>query len=217
MYPERVTEQVRFFEQLDRSYGVIFSDAQYIGPNGNKLGGHFGNPNPKVTLTEVPSGEIYQELLGMYFLPTPTMMIRREVLEDLNGYDDSLAYEDFDFWVRSSRKYKYQYQDQVLSRIRRVPGSMSHGQYRKENNQIRSTYEVCRKALRLNQTEEENEALIRRLRYEFRQSLIWGHIKEAELFYSLHKEIAPPGLILRALNLGGPVLASLGIHHILNR
>jgi len=39
MYLERVTEQVRFFEQLDQSYGVIFSDAEYIGPNGHKLGG----------------------------------------------------------------------------------------------------------------------------------------------------------------------------------
>lgn len=217
LFPERVASQVDMLEHLDQTYGVIFSDAIYLDANGRKLSGHFHGPNPKVSLAKIPSGEIYKELVGMYFIPSPTMMIRRKVLEDLNGYDEELAYEDFDFWVRSSRKYKYQYQDQILTGIRRIRGSMSDNQYREEDHQLKSTYRVCQKIRGLNRTKDEDEALARRLKYEFRHSLIYGQLRESRLFYSLYKEVASTGLTWRIMNLAGPLLASLGIHRLLKR
>lgn len=217
LFPQRVASQVNLFQQLDPAYGVIFSDAVYIGPDSKKLCGHFHGPNPKVTLARIPSGEIYKELLGMYFVPSPTMMIRRQVMDDLNGYDEELAYEDFDFWIRSSRKYKYQYQDQILTGIRRISGSMSQTQYREADDQLMTTYKVCRKAQQLNQTKEEDEALVKRLKYEFIHSLIWGQLKESRLFYSLYQEVTSPGLFWRIMNFAGPLVASLGIHRLQSR
>ncbi|MBK7653703.1 MAG: hypothetical protein IPJ20_27470 [Flammeovirgaceae bacterium] len=36
-------------------------------------------------------------MIDRYFICSPTMMFRRSVIEQLNGYDESLAFEDFDF------------------------------------------------------------------------------------------------------------------------
>ena len=37
------------------------------------------------------------------------MMMRKSVFDALGGYDESLSYEDFDFWVRAARKFKFAY------------------------------------------------------------------------------------------------------------
>ncbi len=216
LLPERIATQVRFFQRLDPTYGVIFSDAIYIGDDGNELGGHFHGPNQRVNLSVVPTGDIYKEVLGMYFIPTPTMMISRRVLEDLDGYDEELAYEDFDFWVRSSRKYKYQYQDKILTKIRKTHGSMSQIQ-NLQAEQFRSTYRVCQKARFLNQTDEEDEALIQRLKYEFRHGLICGHWKESKLFYSLISEVTSLGFLWKFLYLVGPLVAAMKMNRLLRR
>ncbi|MDP4680807.1 MAG: hypothetical protein NWS46_10620, partial [Cyclobacteriaceae bacterium] len=67
------------------------------------------------------------------------------VLLELNGYDEKLAYEDFDFWIRSSRKWQYQYQSEILTKIRKTVGSLSSRVYSKNDKQLHSTYLVCKK------------------------------------------------------------------------
>ena len=44
-------------------------------------------------------GDVFAAILRRYFICAPTMMIKREVLDRLGGYDENLAKEDFDFWV----------------------------------------------------------------------------------------------------------------------
>ncbi len=90
------------------------------------------------------------------------MMSRRAVYEALGGYDESLSYEDFDFWVRSARAYRYFFLDEVLTLKRRVAGSHSTQFYnRRHNPHLASTLEVCRKAYQLNRTPVAHPALAR--------------------------------------------------------
>jgi hypothetical protein len=108
------------------------------------------------------------------------------VLDDLQGYDESLAYEDFDFWVRSSRHYQYLYSNQVMVKKRKVFNSLSSRQYRFGSAQLRSTYKVCEKASKLNQSPAEERALDKRIRYELRNALLTGNLKLAVDFLSLY-------------------------------
>jgi glycosyltransferase involved in cell wall biosynthesis len=189
MVPERVAEQVSFFQTLDDSYGVTFTDAEYIDKNGKLLRSHFSYLLNKKLLTRIPEGDVYADVLNAYFIPSPTTMARASVLKSLGGYDENLVYEDFDFWVRSSRKFKYAYLPKNLMKIRRNINSMSSGWYKKGDTQLYSTYLVCRKALYLNQTEQERKALVWRLKYELRQSVFSENKKEAGLFYEMLKEM----------------------------
>jgi hypothetical protein len=102
-------------------------------------------------------------LKGTFIIPC-SMMIKKEVLDQLGGYDETLAYEDFDFWIRSSRTWEYAYIPETLSFQRIVTGSLSAGFYKKHNKLVQSMVAVCKKALILNKSEEENQALLIRMR-----------------------------------------------------
>lgn len=185
MLPHRIEEQVQFFEMQEASVGVIFSNAQIIDEHGNPMKMHYATDFEGNVVEEVPEGEVYPEVVSRYFISPPTMMMRRKVLEDLDGYDESLAYEDFDFWVRSARTYKYAFQPQCLTKVRKVKASLSSKLYSKGDKQLESTYRVCVKAAHLNRSEQDKKALISRLRYEARHAVLTGNQKEAKLFFDL--------------------------------
>ncbi len=179
LQPDRVKIGAEEFAKYDESYGVQFGDVLYMNERSfikNRHSDRFPNP---------PQGFIYTELIKKYFISAASMMSRRSVLTMLNGYDETLAYEDFDFWIRSSRHFKYFYTPQVLVHKRIVKGSMSENQFKKESPQQISTYKVCEKIKTLNRSPQEDEALKQRVWYEIRQSILRFDLSLARKYYSL--------------------------------
>jgi len=201
MRPERIERQVAFFKRLDSTVGLIYTDAEYVDESGKFIRNHFEYLFEKGLITHIPMGDVYRDVLTTYFIPGPTMMIRREVFAALNGYDETLSYEDFDFWVRSSRIYRYAFLNERLTSIRKVKNSMSTGWYVPGDKQLHSTYLICRKAQLLNRDAEDQQALVTRLRYEYRQSVSSGNHAEAALFYDFLKELNGVRMVERTLRL----------------
>lgn len=189
MMPERIEKQVRHFSGLDENYGVIITDAHYIDEDGKYIRGHYEWLRKKGLLKTVPQGNVYRDVLSRFFIAAPTMLVRRAVLERLGGYDETLYYEDFDFWVRSSREFRYAYIDEPLTLIRRSRKSMSTRWYKRGDRMLHSTYLVCRKAMALNRDEGDRAALIDRARYEFRQAVLSDNRHEARLFENVLKDL----------------------------
>lgn len=186
--PERVEVGVKAL-QKNPDAGVHYCDAYLMAEGGTILGAHFKRDKSGKLVKTPPEGMIYRELLGRYIICPPTMMYTRKVLDALDGYDENLSYEDFDFLVRSSRNFKYTFTDRVLVRKRIVNGSMSAGQYAPGSKAPLSTFRICEKAFELNETEDENRALIRRIFYELRQCILGGHYEAAENFLLLLKRM----------------------------
>ncbi len=183
---QRISRQVAVFESLPPDYGVVFSDVYLISESGKSLGTYYPRTAQGKLNTQVPSGNVYRHLLQRAFISTPSMMIRKSVLDELGGYDERLSYEDFDFWVRSGRNYRYHFSDELLTKKRMVKGSHSQAFYRKRNNvHLASTLAVCRKALALNQTSEENEALAVCVAYHFRISVFTENRALANAYFQL--------------------------------
>ncbi len=164
---ERLQKGVETFANLDNNYGVIFSDAAWIDGDGKHLYFHAD----KYPHRDIPQGDIYQDLIERYFICSPTMMFRRAVIEKLNGYDETLTYEDFDFWIRSSRTFLYHYDPVVLVKKRKLENSLSHNQFKIFNRHNYTTYRVCNKILSLNKSNAEQRALRKRINYEIRQCI----------------------------------------------
>jgi len=165
LLPERLASQVALFQTLPADYGVVFSNAYHINTQGEILHTH------QATAENVPTGDIYEALLRRYFICTPTMLMRRQVLQDLGGYDETLSFEDFDFWIRSARAYKYHYQPEITTLKRKVAGSLSAQFYRtKRNIHLQSTLKVLEKARTLNRTITEHQALQVCVSYHLRQA-----------------------------------------------
>ena len=165
--PKRIEMGLKTFAKHD--IGVEFCNVLHIDPNGEEIGTHFTGSTP-------PQGDIYGELIQRYFISPPGMMMGRKVLEELNGYDESLSYEDFDFWIRSSRNHHYAYTDEVLVKKTILNNSLSAKQFRFRSPHQKSTLRVCQKIKELNQTQEEEKALRKRCLYEIKQCLKQGNL-----------------------------------------
>jgi len=181
LLPNRIEEGIKDFELAGESYGVHFSDGWMIDESGKQLSLH----SDRFPHYSIPQGRIYKDVLERYFILTPSMLIRTSVLKQLNGYDETLAYEDFDFWVRSARITQYFYSPKVLVKKRQVAKSMSSQQYRFKSPHLLSTYKVCQKAFLLNQSQEEHRALIKRIIYEAYQALKVGRLDVVIKYFTL--------------------------------
>ena len=186
---DRVAVGVVSLEQHGSSFGVHFCDVALIDEKGQSLGTHFKRDEHGKLVENVPEGAIFEDLVERYFISTPSMMMSRTVLDKLRGYDENLSYEDFDFWVRSSRKFNYAFTDQVLVQKRILPKSLSFNQHQKKNKHLLSTAIVCEKAFTLCETEKEKKALIRRINYELKWALITENWEAAELFIKLKEKM----------------------------
>ncbi len=181
LLPNRIEVGIKAFSDSENDYGVTFSDAEHIDEQGNLLRLH----SDKYPLATIPSGDIYKDVIDRYFICSPTMMFRRSVIEQLNGYDESLAFEDFDFWVRASREFRFVYTPQVLLKKRSVANSMSKNQFKKSSAQRWSTFKVCQKIKQLNTTKEETDALKQRVRYEIKLSVKLLDIRLVVAYFKL--------------------------------
>ncbi len=189
LHTQRIKRGVESLENEPDDTAINFCDAQYIDPSSNFIRPHYKRNGNGALLKPVPEGDIYAHLLRRYFICAPTLMSRKVVFDTLNGYDEALAYEDFDFLVRSSRKFRFTYTDEVLVSKRILPGSLSTRQYKKESAQLYSTYLICEKAYELNENELEDKALLARVSYELRQAIRSANYEVASQFLSLFKRL----------------------------
>lgn len=194
LLPNRIARQVAFFESLPDDYGVVFSNAQYLNAQSRPLHLHYKIDENGKTHENIASGDVYRAVLEEYFICTPTMMMRRALLDRLGGYDETLSYEDFDFWVRSAVICKYGYQDEVLTQKRILRHSLSNLSYKPGSGMLESTYAVCEKAYDLNRTQAEFDALAKRIRTYVRKCFYAQEFELAVRFKELLNYIENPGL-----------------------
>lgn len=97
---DKLERQVNFME-AHPEIGMIYTSAKCIDAEGRILTNH-------VYVASV-SGQIYRQVA--FFRPVtitlPTVMLRREVLDNVGGFDEKMErFEDTDLWRRISKRYQ---------------------------------------------------------------------------------------------------------------
>ncbi|MCE2994904.1 MAG: glycosyltransferase family 2 protein [Cyclobacteriaceae bacterium] len=192
LLPQRVEEGIRLATER-KECSIHFSDAEIIDTKGQFLRKH----SDRFPHASIPQGDIYCSLINRYFLLSPTLMFRKEVIERIGGYDENMAFEDFDFLMRASRQFLFCYSPIPLIRKRMLRGSLSDKQFKRGSSQRWSTLNVCEKVARMNRTSEEHRALQERIRYEIRVSLQLFDFKLAFAFARLYFRLSSPATMLR--------------------
>lgn len=187
LLPQRIEAGVSDFQNAPPKAGVHFSDAFLINVSGEAIRTHYSRDADGRIRDRVPSGDLYAKLIVRYFICPPTMMMKREVLDALGGYDEQLKYEDFDFWIRSSRQFDYLFHKAPLVKKRIVPQSHSSRQFALRSNYMASTFRVCEKIFALNRTPEEDRLLLCRVHYEIRQCIKTLNFRLIGNYLSLRK------------------------------
>ncbi|CAN0486904.1 unnamed protein product, partial [Phaeothamnion confervicola] len=181
LLPDRIEKGVQVLLEKGQHYGVHFSDAEIIDEYGTHLYLH----SDRFPHTTIPQGDVYKEVISRYFICPPTVMFTKQVADVLGGYDEALSYEDFDFWVRSSRTFKYTYSPEALVKRRVSKNSLGNKQLKLFNKHSKSTYKVCEKILRLNNSTAEQLALTKRILYEIKLNLRLLNLVTAMRFFFL--------------------------------
>lgn len=177
MFPNCIEALVDGFQQSEfEAVAAVSSNVIYIDEKSNFLSYHFPVNNQNKVLQKRPIGQIYIEILrgGDGFFSASTLF-RTCIFEKLGGYDENLFFEDFDFWVRASRNFHFDFVDQPLFQKRVVENSMGTLFHDKKNpkNKIinRSYFAVLKKAYLLNESKQEFKALMKRVNYALGLSL----------------------------------------------
>ena len=122
--PDKLAAQVTQLEALPATVGVSYGDAERMDADGNPLPGMFIEHTGVVRAP--PEGNIYEILLDENFIPAMSTLVRRECLEAVGPYDETLVYEDKDMWLRIARRYEFVFSPHVGARYRVHPVSLSH-------------------------------------------------------------------------------------------
>lgn len=179
---DKLEKQVNVLENADEKTGVCFTNAILIDEKGKKIGNYYYDWYKK----QPKEGYIFKELIragGM--ICSPTMLIKREVLEELGGYDETLSYEDYDFWVRSARNWKYIFLDENLTFYRKINHSHSSTFKKKNNPHLYSTFKVCQKAFFLCKNKEEYQSLSISVLYHLKEAIKYKNYEASKGFLGL--------------------------------
>lgn len=114
--PTKLEKQRTIFEHADDNVGLVYTGfVQY------ELDGTKWERYPEAR------GDIYiKELERDRIHPTSTVMVRRDVLGNVGGFDTALpSRQDYDLWIRITELYEVDYVDENLVDKREQPDSIS--------------------------------------------------------------------------------------------
>lgn len=114
--------------QMDK----MLSSEEKLGMVYCRMGGRQRHSNirficpPAEVAGEVLEGDLFDKLLQHNVIGTPTMVLRRECLEQVGGFKESLlCLEDWELILRIARNWKIGFVEDILVEVHKLDGSIS--------------------------------------------------------------------------------------------
>lgn len=136
--PFKLSDQVIRMEALPEKVGVLYSDAYQIDEDGHRLPKMFMDSHEQ--RGAAPEGDIREQLISGNFIPAMSTLIRRSVYSAVGNYDERLAFEDLDFWLRTSARFGFAYSPVPSANYRILESSMTRAVLTKRSSAIYYTY-----------------------------------------------------------------------------
>lgn len=172
LLPNCIEIQLNAFKNSTyKNLALVYGNAELITEDGKHSSYYFDVDEDLKTKTKRPSGNIYSNVISSEtIICSVSSMYKKEIFDKLNGYDTTLSYEDFDFWIRVSRNYNIEFVDEILIKKRIVANSLQTTLHTKKNKNSYSTYIILRKAYKLNKNKNEHMILTKRVNFEILNS-----------------------------------------------
>jgi O-antigen biosynthesis protein len=111
--PEKLERQVRVLQEAPEEVGLVYSGVRSVDGSGS---GWTFRPRHR--------GDVYGEILEANPIHSgSSVMVRRNVVRTAGFFDEGIpAIEDFDYWIRIARFYRFEAVDEPLVRYHDVDG-----------------------------------------------------------------------------------------------
>ena len=159
-----------FINSKHAKTALVFGNANLVSKESVFLK-HFFETNENGLVVKQPkTGDVYIEILksGIYMCSV-SALFSKKYFDLLGGYDETLVYEDLDFWLRLSNTYHIDFSDRIITNKRVVESSLG-SQFKNKNKLSKkinnSTFTILKKTLFLNKTKAEDKAVQQRINYE---------------------------------------------------
>jgi len=109
-FPQKLEKQIPLFR--NEAVGLVICDTIFFNSK-KDIRQLYQNKKP-------PTGNVFRELLGAYFVSMETPVIRKVVLDGMDHWFDTRfdVIEEYDFFVRLGYKWEVAYVDEVLAKWR---------------------------------------------------------------------------------------------------
>ncbi len=180
--PGKLSTQAAFFRS--RPDALICQTEEIWIRNGRRV-------NPKHRHKK-PSGWIFEPSLALCLVSPSAAMIRRELLEEMGGFDESLpACEDYDLWLRISCRYPVYLIDTPLIVKRGGHDDQLSRQPSLDRYRITSLYNLIESdRLSADQCRAAEKTLVEKCRIYAGGCLKRGRTREADYYQNLSKGVS---------------------------
>lgn len=123
MLPQSLENGVIALEQMPDDYGMVYANSGFINEKSERK-----EENLIADMAKMPEGWVYERLMHGNFIPALTTVIKTDVFKQLGGFDENILTEDYEYWLRLSKKYRIAALPEVLA-LYRIHGnniSLSH-------------------------------------------------------------------------------------------
>ncbi len=121
LLPDKIERHVNIFETGNYNVGLIYSGIYLVDENGCRMKEEYYS---RIGYKPQYTTDNYKELLHINFIPNPSVLLRTDIAREMNGYDDTLMYEDWDMWLKIAIKYDFKCDDKKTSCYRISDKSM---------------------------------------------------------------------------------------------
>ena len=176
---DKLSRQVAIMEQFPDDVGIVYSDAYQIDEHGQRLPEMFIAAHRQ--FGTIPEGDLREELVVGNFIPAMTTLIRRTVYDRVGRYDESLAFEDWDFWLRAACRFRFAYSPHPSANYRILATSLVRTLLKGRNAATSHTYFLINKKI-LSMTglcRSSRNLATKRLSVSARDMRITGHPQAA--------------------------------------
>lgn len=116
LLPNKLQNHTRILENSSESQVMVFTDA-YIIDEHSKLYENTFIPFHYHFL-EMKTGNYYERLSKSNFIPAMSCLIKTDIVKNEGGWDENLTFEDYDMWLRLSKKYDFIYHNEKSCQYR---------------------------------------------------------------------------------------------------
>lgn len=124
LLPWKLEKHAEILNNSKSNEVLVFSDSLLMDDGSNLYQNRFIAYH--YTYLNIKTGNFFDTLVSQNFIPGMSVLVKKDAILEIGGWDENLAYEDYDMWLRLSKSGKVFIFDNNPSCIYRIHGGNTH-------------------------------------------------------------------------------------------